>query len=99
MRWHRWLAWVCSLASALNFSSLRAQDRVVIISPHPESIRYEFGRAFPEWYQKKEHRSVIVEWRAVGGTSDALKFVQSEFARKPDGIGIDCFFGGGSEPF
>ncbi|MEK7677807.1 MAG: extracellular solute-binding protein, partial [Verrucomicrobiota bacterium] len=30
---------------------------------------------------------------------DSLRFVQSEFARKPDGIGIDCFFGGGTEPF
>ena len=40
-----------------------------------------------------------VEWRNLGGTADALKFVQSEFAAKPDGIGIDCFFGGGPEPY
>jgi len=38
---------------------------------------------------------VARRWR----TADNLRFVQSEFAAKPDGIGIDIFFGGGSEPF
>jgi ABC-type Fe3+ transport system substrate-binding protein len=35
----------------------------------------------------------------VGGTTDAIRFVDSEFSRKPQGIGVDLFFGGGLEPF
>lgn len=76
-----------------------AEGRVVIISPHNEAIRYEFGRGFDLWHRKKFGEGVAVEWRDLGGTADALRFVQSEFATKPAGIGIDLFFGGGSEPF
>jgi len=74
-------------------------DHVVIISPHNEAIRYEFARGFDQWHRQQFGAGVAVEWRDVGGTADALRFVQSEFATKPDGIGIDIFFGGGSEPF
>ncbi|HEY2951416.1 MAG TPA: ABC transporter substrate-binding protein, partial [Verrucomicrobiae bacterium] len=76
-----------------------AEDQIIIVSPHNEGIRYEFGRAFALWHQKQFDAPATVEWRDAGGTSDALRFVQSEFARKPDGIGIDCFFGGGQEPY
>src|SRR5881396_3742039 len=86
-------------AMALTTSPLVAESRVILISPHNEAIRYEFGRGFDEWHRKRFGEGVTVEWRDVGGTADALRFVQSEFAAKPDGIGIDIFFGGGSEPF
>ena len=74
-------------------------NRVVIISPHNEAIRYEFARGFDHWHRRGFGEGVTVDWRDLGGTADALRFVQSEFATKPDGIGIDIFFGGGSEPF
>jgi len=73
--------------------------RVVIITPHLDAIRNEFGRGFSAWHHKTFGSKAEVDWREVGGTSDALRFVQSEFSRKPNGIGIDCFFGGGQEPF
>lgn len=73
--------------------------RVIAITPHNELIRIEFRRAFRVWHEKHYGAPAEVEWRDVGGTSDALKFVDSEFSRKPDGIGIDIFFGGGLEPF
>src|SRR5207245_748284 len=92
----RWLYAVLYLLSALN---LAAENRLIIISPHNEAIRYEFARGFEQWHRHRFGQSVTVEWRDVGGTTDALRFVQSEFAAKPDGIGIDIFFGGGSEPF
>jgi ABC-type Fe3+ transport system substrate-binding protein len=76
-----------------------AEARVIVISPHNELIRIEFKRAFREWHEKHFGTPAEVEWRDVGGTTDALKFVDSEFSRKPDGIGIDVFFGGGLEPF
>ena len=76
-----------------------AAPRVVIITPHNEAIRQEFGRAFAGWHEREHGERADVEWREMGGTSASLRFVQSEFAQKPDGIGIDLFFGGGLEPF
>ncbi len=71
---------------------------VIVISPHNSSIRHEFGEAFGRWHESNFRSPAKVEWRNVGGTSDAVRFVLSEFEAKPDGIGIDCFFGGGPEP-
>lgn len=76
-----------------------AESRVIVLTPHVDSIRYEFGRAFAAWHAREFQAPGEVEWRDVGGTSDAMRFVQSEFADKPDGIGLDVFFGGGPEPY
>lgn len=72
---------------------------VLILTPHVDAIRHEFGRGFAEWHFKKFGEKAEVQWRNVGGTSDALRFVQSEFSKKPDGIGLDLLFGGGQEPY
>ncbi len=88
------------LASAFSSALIvSAANRVVIISPHNEAIRYEFARGFERWHARHFGEAVTVEWRDIGGTADSLRFVQSEFANRSDGIGIDIFFGGGSEPF
>ena len=79
--------------------SVRAAAKVVIITPHVDAIRHEFARGFAEWHHQKFGEPAEVEWRNVGGTSDALRFIQSEFANKPGGIGLDILFGGGQEPF
>lgn len=72
---------------------------LVIISPHWEGVRKEFARAFSSWTIREREHPTALEWLDVGGTSDALRYVRSEFARTPDGIGIDLFFGGGVDPF
>ena len=87
---------LCLLASPV---SVLAENRLVIISPHNEAIRTEFARGFSDWLVKQFAEPVTIDWREVGGTADCVRFVQSEFATKPDGIGIDCFFGGGHEPY
>lgn len=87
------------LVVALLVATASAQERVVIITPHVDAIRNEFGRGFAEWHGKRFGEGAVVEWRNVGGTADSLRFVQSEFASKPEGIGIDCLFGGGMEPY
>jgi ABC-type Fe3+ transport system substrate-binding protein len=78
---------------------LPAQDRLVIISPHWEGIRYEFETAFRPYYKRLTGRSIELDWRDMGGASDDLRFVLSEFKKNPKGIGIDLFFGGGIDPF
>ncbi len=56
-----------------------AQDQVVIISPHNEAIRHEFERAFCAWYRKKTGRSVRIDWRIPGGTSEIVRYIRSEY--------------------
>jgi len=75
------------------------EKKLVIISPHWEGVRTEFGRAFNAYtVQKFGHRTKL-EWLDVGGTSDAVRYVKSEFTRTPDGVKIDLFFGGGVDPY
>src|SRR5436305_8379001 len=57
----------------------RADDTVVIITPHNEAIRTEFGRGFQAWYHARRGRTVTVDWRVVGGTSDITRFLESEY--------------------
>lgn len=87
-----------ALVAFVTIPACLAIDQVIIITPHNRSICHEFGRAFAKWHQAEFGIAAEVDWRNLGGTSDALKFVQSEFAAKPQGIGIDLFFGGGPEP-
>ena len=58
----------------------KADDTVVVITPHNEAIRFEFGRGFGEWYRAKTGRTVAIDWRVVGGTSDIARFLESEYA-------------------
>ena len=90
---------VCVLTIALLASSVAAQDELVLLSPHWEGIRIEFGEGFKARYKRETGRDVDLKWLDVGGTSDILKFIRSEFRNKPDGIGIDLFFGGGTDPY
>jgi len=76
-----------------------AQDRLVIVSPHWEGIRFEFTRGFDAYYTAETGRTAEIEWMDVGGTSEIIRFIKSEFTRNPQGIGIDMMFGGGSDPF
>ena len=85
-----------SLIHAFSVSAFA--DNLVLISPHWEGIRYEFERAFKQRYQKDTGRTVELEWLDVGGSSETLRYVESEFKNKPAGIGIDIFFGGGYDP-
>lgn len=57
----------------------RADDTVVIVTPHNEAIRHEFGTAFQRWYRERTGRTVAVDWRVVGGTSEIVKFLKSEY--------------------
>lgn len=56
-----------------------ADDRIVIVTPHNESIRQEFTEAFGEWYQQKTKRTVYIDWRVIGGTSEIARFLVSEY--------------------
>ena len=82
-----------------SFPAIGLADKLVLISPHWEGIRYEFERAFKTRYQSETGRTVDLEWMDVGGSSETLRYLESEFKNKPAGIGIDLFFGGGYDPY
>jgi iron(III) transport system substrate-binding protein len=78
--------------------------KLIILSPHNEQIRYEFGRAFDHWHQRRFGRRALVIWNVPGGTSEIRKMLESQFTaalesgRTPGGD-ADLIFGGGSFEF
>lgn len=73
--------------------------KLVVITPHWEGIIKEFEAAFNDYYMENYGESVDIEWIDVGGTSDVIKYVDSQFELTPEGIGIDIWWGGGVDPF
>jgi len=58
---------------------LKGQDTLVIVSPHNEAIRSEFGEAFRDWQRRKTGRTVLVEWLTPGGTSETTLYLSGAF--------------------
>ena len=86
---------------------------LVVITPHNEAIRYEFGLAFSEWHQKQYGQPVKVDWRVIGGTTEIMRYLAAEYVmafrawwlnegnRWPDGGGamiLDRRFKPGAPP-
>lgn len=80
-----------------------ADDRLVILSPHNESIRQEFGEAFATHWKNTTGRSLHIDWRTPGGTSEIRMVLDAGFKAAAEtgreGIGVDLFFGGGEPDF
>lgn len=56
-----------------------ADETLVIISPHNEAVRYEFTVAFAKHYKAKTGRSILIDWRLPGGTSEISRFLAGEY--------------------
>ncbi len=82
----------------------RAADagrRVIVITPHNEQIRYEFGRAFSAWHARRFGEPAEVVWSVPGGTGDIRRLLEAQYAGalaagEPLGGSADLVFGGGS---
>ena len=57
----------------------RADDTVVIITPHNEAIRHEFAQGFAKWYKTRTGRTVAIDWRLIGGTSEIARYINGEY--------------------
>lgn len=57
----------------------RSDDTLVLITPHNEALRYEFGEGFKVWYRAKTGRTVSLDWRVIGGTSEITRFLEGEY--------------------
>lgn len=105
--WRKITAAVLALAFVLVLVGpflLRRQEaglhrELIIVSPHSETIETEFERAFSQWTAATRGFEAQIEWLDQGGTTSAIKFVEDQFERTPEGIRVDIFFGGGADPF
>lgn len=57
----------------------KADGTVVIITPHNEAIRQEYAHGFQEWYRARTGKTVAIDWRVIGGTSEIARFLESEY--------------------
>jgi len=57
-------------------------ERLVVITPHIESIQAEFARAFRTHMRSKHGREVVIDWRQPGGTSEIARILRSEYATR-----------------
>lgn len=57
----------------------RYDRRLVIVTPHHEQIREEFGRAFVRHWKSRTGQSVFIDWRVPGGTSEIAVMIKSEY--------------------
>lgn len=56
-----------------------AEESVIVITPHNEAIRTEFGDGFRKWYKARTGRTVAVDWRVIGGTSEIARYLGGEY--------------------
>ena len=58
--------------------------RLVVLTPHNQDIRREYGRAFRDWYRRQEKAEVEVDFRTPGGTNDIKRLLENTYARHAD---------------
>lgn len=52
---------------------------IVIITPMNEAIRHEYGIAFARWHLQKYGVPAKIDWRNIGGGTEIMRYLTSEF--------------------
>lgn len=60
-------------------AQVKADDTLIVITPHNEAIRHEFERVFARWYRDRTGRTVVFDWRLIGGTSEIARYLEGEY--------------------
>lgn len=86
--WRKELAVVIAMALTLvgpfllkpqqSTAPARYDRRLVIITPHHDRIREEFGHAFAAHWKKTTGQTLFIDWRVPGGTSEIAMLIKSE---------------------
>jgi ABC-type Fe3+ transport system substrate-binding protein len=66
------------LKPAQSTAPARYDRRLVIISPHHDRIREEFGHAFSQHWKQSTGQTLYIDWRVPGGTSEIAMLIKSE---------------------
>ncbi|MDA3926952.1 MAG: extracellular solute-binding protein [Kiritimatiellae bacterium] len=79
---------VAVLVIALPFLFRREADsgswepgdpELVVVTPHNEAIRQSFADGFSRWHLENFGKPVRIDWRVVGGTTEIMRYLASEF--------------------
>ncbi len=55
-------------------------DTLVILTPHNESLRYEYTTGFKKWYKAKTGKEINIDWRYQGGGQETARYIESMFS-------------------
>ncbi len=55
-----------------------AAETLVVLTPHNQAVRYEFGRAFRE-HMARQGRRVDIDWRTPGGTAEIARLLAGDY--------------------
>lgn len=55
--------------------------KLIVITPHNEQIRAEFGHAFDQWHRRVHGQPAVIDWRTPGGTSEIRKQLQAIYKK------------------
>lgn len=61
-------------------ADIHADDRLVILTGHNENIRSELGQGFRRWYREKTGRTIYLDWRYLGGSSEIARYLEASYA-------------------
>jgi len=78
---------------------IHTDDVLIVVSPHNEAIRAEFARAFAADHLRRTGRTVRIDWRTPGGSSEITRYLAALYLGDRPGCGIDVLFGGGAYDF
>jgi ABC-type Fe3+ transport system substrate-binding protein len=56
-----------------------AERTLVVVTPHNEAIRHEFGAAFARWYLARTGHTVRIDWRTIGGAGETVRYIRSGY--------------------
>jgi len=57
----------------------KPDGKVVIVTPHHTAICTEFGQAFSRYMKKETGKTIAVDWRIPGGTTEIKTILDSDF--------------------
>ncbi len=78
------LAAIIGTPFALSLSRERSSipesaPSLIVVTPHVQQIRDEFGRAFAAWHEREYGEPARIDWRTPGGTSEIRKQLEAQF--------------------
>lgn len=56
-----------------------AERTLVVVTPHNEAIRHEYGAAFARWYRERTGHTVRVDWRVIGGAGETVRYLRAGY--------------------
>jgi ABC-type Fe3+ transport system substrate-binding protein len=92
------------LRAAMGLSSPRAPAttlRLVVMTPHAESVKREFAAAFSDWHQHRFGQPVVLDYRALSA-NDIVKYLHAGKEAVFGKLGtykVDIVWGGGDYLF